>query len=186
MDIFSHGLWAGAASVVAKRKQIPVKFRFAFLWGIFPDFFAFAPVFIYMIWSRFSGVQFSFPRPGVTELEPASASAEKLFAITPQLYELSHSLFIFTLVFTFAFLISKKKPWALGGWLIHILADIPTHDYKFYPTPFLWPFSNYRYDGFSWGQPWFLFIDFGLLAIIYSYFWLTRKKPNRPEAPPTS
>lgn len=178
MDILSHGLWAGAASIAVNRKKIPAKFKFAFSWGMFPDLFAFAPVFIYMVWNRLSGAALVFPRPGVTDLEPASATAQRIFDFTPQLYQLSHSLFVFAFVFALIVLVFKRKPWAMGGWLIHIILDIPTHDYKFYATPFLWPISNYRFDGFSWGQSWFLILDFSLLIVVYGYFWLTRPKKN--------
>lgn len=42
MDIFSHGLWAGAAyKAVNKKAKKPLNVWLAGFWGVFPDLFAF-------------------------------------------------------------------------------------------------------------------------------------------------
>ena len=78
------------------------------------------------------------------------------------------------LVFGIAFLIFRRPIWELGGWLIHILLDIPTHSYRFFPTPVFWPFSGWKFNGLSWATPWFLIVNYA--AIIIIYLLLRRKK----------
>jgi hypothetical protein len=185
MDTLSHGLWAGLASKALglKIKQ-PLNFGKAFLWGIFPDFFAFAPAFTMVIGTAiFTGEPLNFGPPRELQ-EPAVANHSLLLQITPVLYSLSHSLFVFALIFGIASLIWMKKfkrmPYEMFGWLLHILIDIPTHSYKFYPTPFLWPISSYKFNGFSWGQPWFMVLDIlGLIVFVGYLRWRTGNHKSR-------
>ncbi len=64
--------------------------------------------------------------------------------------------------------------WELGGWLLHILIDIPTHSYKFYPTPFLWPIAGTKFDGLPWDTIWFQLINYSTLLIVF--ILLSRRK----------
>ena len=170
MDIFSHGLWAGAACKVANKKiKDPLKVRLAIFWGVFPDILSFAPVFIWLFWNMiFGNLNFGdLHRPDTTE--PVARDTLPIFKITSLLYSVSHSAILFFAFFALVFLILRRPVWEMGGWLLHILIDIPTHSYKFYPTPFLWPFSEWKFDGFSWGQPWFLIINYSVILIVYLF-----------------
>ena len=174
MDIFSHGLWAGAAYKAANKKlKDKLKVWLAVFWGVLPDLFSFSIPFIYLAYNLISGnMNFSdFPRP--ENAEPMPPDTLPIFRLTSLLYSVSHSAVIFFAIFGFVFLILRRPVWEMGGWLIHILIDIPTHSYKFYPTPFLWPFSEWKFDGFSWGQPWFMILNYSAIIIIYI---LLRKK----------
>jgi membrane-bound metal-dependent hydrolase YbcI (DUF457 family) len=91
------------------------------------------------------------------------------------LYSISHSAVVFFAVFSIAFLIFRRPIWELGGWLFHILLDIPTHSYRFYPTPFLWPLSDWKFGGFSWATPWFLVLNYTAIIAVY----LFHRKKNR-------
>ncbi len=168
MDVFSHGLWSAA---VCKSANIKIKQRMktrrAVFYGIFPDVFSFAPLFIWLFWGLiFGGLNFSdFPGPDATE--PARPDTLLIFRITNALYSFSHSLIAFLVVFGFVFLITKKPVWEMFAWLLHILIDIPTHSYKFYPTPFLWPLSDLKFNGFSWSEPWFLVLNYVALTIVF-------------------
>jgi len=170
MDIFSHGLWAVAAAkgaVIKTKKKLSLKF--AFFFGVFPDLFTFTWVFLWIFWQRiFGGVDFDNFRNGV---EPAQVDTLPIFELTNLLYNLSHSLLVFFIVAFLIFFVFKKRVWEMGGWLLHILMDIPTHSYAFYPTPFLWPLSDWKFDGFSWGQPWFLVLNYSLLAVLYIFLF---------------
>ncbi len=73
----------------------------------------------------------------------------------------------------------RRFPYELLGWLLHILIDIPTHSYSFYPTPFLWPISQYKFDGISWGTPWFMIVNYSSLAISYLVLWWKGKRTKR-------
>ncbi len=76
-------------------------------------------------------------------------------------------LIIFVAVFAIVWFLLRRPVWELGGWFLHILIDIPTHSYKFFPTPFLWPVSDLKIDGISWGTQWFMILNYGSLLILY-------------------
>jgi hypothetical protein len=65
-------------------------------------------------------------------------------------------------------------PLAYLAWLGHILVDIPTHSKRFFPTPFLWPISDYKVDGISWGVRWFMLANYGSLAAAYAIVLIVR------------
>lgn len=83
------------------------------------------------------------------------------------LYEITHSLVIFSAVFLIVWLIRKKPLWILGAWGLHILIDIPTHSFSFFPTPFLWPFSDFMINGIEWGKPIIFIPNVILLGFLY-------------------
>lgn len=181
MDVFAHGLWAGVAakmanknSAIAGKIKKPLKVWQTVLWGVFPDIFAFAIPFVWMFWNIIIGeMNFSdFPRPET--VEPAVRDTLPVFQLASILYNISHSLIVFVLIFALIRIIFRRTPWEMSGWFLHILIDIPTHSYRFYPTPFLWPFSEWKFDGFSWGTPWFMILNYS--AIILVYLILRRKK----------
>ncbi|MEK7463454.1 MAG: hypothetical protein AAB621_03800 [Patescibacteria group bacterium] len=185
MDIFAHGLWAGAVYKGANKKlEKPLKVWRAAFWGVFPDLFAFTIGFIWLFGNFiFGGMSFSdLPRPDLVEPAPdelifgngtIQGAASFIVRLTAILYSASHSAIIFFIVFGIVFLIFRRPIWELGGWFIHILLDIPTHSYQFYPTPFLWPLSDWKLDGFSWATPWFLILNYSVIIIMY---WLLRRK----------
>jgi len=190
MDVFAHGLWAGAVAkavnknfTIAGKIKKPLKTWQMILWGIFPDIFAFALPFVWMFWNiAFGSLKFSdFPRP--ENIEPAVRDTLPVFNIASGLYNISHSLIIFIVIFGLIIFVNRfllppslklrRIPWEISGWLLHILIDIPTHSYRFYPTPFLWPISEWKFNGFSWGTPWFLILNYSAIILIY---WILRKK----------
>ncbi|GIW67042.1 MAG: hypothetical protein KatS3mg095_0940 [Candidatus Parcubacteria bacterium] len=174
MDIFSHGLWTGAAyKVINKKTKKQFNIKQAIFWGVFPDIFAFSISFIFLFINLVSG-KINFDNIShLIEIEP---SAYVIFELTSFLYSISHSIMIFFLVFMVLFLIFKRPIWELGGWFLHIILDIPTHSYRFYPTPFLWPISDWKFNGLSWATPWFLLLNY--LTIIIVYFFLYKKNKN--------
>lgn len=164
MDIFAHGLWAGAAGVAAKRKlRRPIPSGWVVLWGVFPDLFAFTPTFVLMFWLHWFG---NPPAPlsrfggGVREMLP-------VFLQPHNLYLISHSLVIFGLLYGGTWLLRRKPALVLLTWPLHILMDIPTHRAGRFGTPFLWPISDYRFDGTSWGQRWFMILNYTAIAAAY-------------------
>lgn len=67
----------------------------------------------------------------------------------------------------------------MGGWLLHILMDIPSHSYDFYPTPFLWPISDFKINGFHWGTPWFMITNYSLIIISYLILYFLKKRNKK-------
>ncbi len=162
MDIISHGLWGGVAFGRRNKKS----FWLSFLFGIMPDVLAFGPFFASVFLGLQKGPQFSSepPDPGLIPL------------YVHRLYSMSHSLIIFTLLFAALWIIRQKPFWEFSAWGAHILVDIPTHSYQFFPTPFLWPLSNITVNGVPWGNPWIFIPNVTLLITLYMYFFVIRPR----------
>ncbi|MBI5389515.1 metal-dependent hydrolase [Candidatus Woesearchaeota archaeon] len=191
MDILAHGLWSAACAKFAHLKSVKISIWWSVFWGVFPDLFAFTIPFVWMFWNLlFGGFSFAdFPRPEHTE-PLTQAKLPAVFEIASHLYNISHSLVIFALVFFLVWMMYalwKKQhlfktlpPLVMLAWLLHILIDIPTHTYRFYPTPALWPISGAMFDGISWGTPWFMVLNYGVLVAVYLFFVLyTKKSPAK-------
>jgi hypothetical protein len=169
VDIFAHGLWATAAARGTNRKaKWRIRLGWAAFFGMFPDLFAFSLSFVTIFVNRVNGV----PVTGHPGLELAW-----------QLYQISHSLFVFTAVFGLIWLIRRRPTLELLGWPLHILIDIPSHTLRFFPTPFLWPVSSYYVNGISWGNRWFMLVNYSAIAAAYLLLWWTgrRSKPVRDD-----
>mgnify|MGYP001574126082 FL=1 len=159
MDIFSHGLWSYA---IFHRKKYALK---AVLAGILPDILSFGPHFILSI---FAG---SFVRG-----KPSLSSIPEYVST---LYNLTHSLIIFTIVVLLIYIFFRKFYIWLLAWPLHTFVDIFTHDASFFPTPFLYPISNYRFNGYSWGHPKFLLIDYSLIVLVYIFIFYSKKRKKK-------
>ncbi|HAV11840.1 MAG TPA: hypothetical protein DCX32_04875 [Candidatus Moranbacteria bacterium] len=165
MDIVSHGLWGGVAFGRKSRKD----YLLAFLFGIMPDMFSFGILFTTNLLGITIGPKYSNGRPDFASI-PEYVS---------QLYDVTHSLVVFALVFAIVWYWRKKPFWPLAAWGLHILVDIPTHSLEFFATPFLWPFSDYKFDGINWGNPWIFFPNVTLLTVAYLTWMIARLKKRK-------
>lgn len=175
MDVIAHGLWAYLAAKFTNlhlKKKLKTWLFVSF--AVMPDFLAFAPMFILLIVGLITGTSTGFFHP--SGMEPAGYNTTLIHNITGTLYNFTHSLFIFIIVFFLVWIIFRKPVVELFGWLLHILMDIPSHSYKFYPTPFLWPVSSWKYDGISWGNPWFMVVNYSLIILFYIGLRIYSKK----------
>lgn len=163
MDIVSHGLWGGLALGRASRRS----FWTAFGFGTLPDLFSFGLVFANGLLVH--GLDFfnGLGHPPAPSLIPAYVYS---------LYNATHSLVVFALVFGLVWLMRGKPLMELGAWGLHIAVDIFTHSEAFFPTPFLWPLSDLRVDGVPWSDPRIFFSNVLLLAALYAWFFLRRKR----------
>lgn len=164
MDIVSHGLW-GSLAFGRKNKK---SFLLAFFLGIAPDLFSFGPFFA----STFLGLA---ERPHFSS-EPPDPSLIPHYV--SQLYQVTHSIIIFAVIFALVWFLRKKPFWEMSAWGLHILMDIPTHSYKFFPTPFLWPISDLKLNGWHWGSPWIFWPDVALLTVLYIWFFIIKKRSH--------
>ena len=181
MDIFAHAFWAMIVGKLADKKwKLKLKLWKAAFWGIFPDLFAFTLIFTILIVNSITGNGINIPDAPHPGVEPAQRASHPLFIVTSVLYSFSHSAIVFLIAFIVVWLIQdyrkKKVPWTMGGWLLHILIDIPTHSYQFYPTPFLWPISTWMFNGWSWGNKWFMIANYSLIILFFIWLWWKRKK----------
>ncbi len=185
MDILAHTLWTNAGARGAnklaenlpapdqsggqagKKGKFHVHVGWTAFWGIFPDLFAFTIPFTIRIFSLLTGslmLSNFFHRPPVSEEALPSG-----FSTAHNLYQYSHSIVIWALVFLLVWAIFKRPRYELLGWLLHILIDIPSHALAFYPTPFLFPVSDYRFPyGVPWSNMWYMIINYSLLAIVWT------------------
>ncbi len=159
MDFISHGLWG---SVLFGRSD-----KEAFFWSLFigmaPDVFSFGPYIV----GTWLGI---FPHPDWSSGRHPESLEIPFF--THIAYDITHSLIIFLGVVFLFYYFREKMFWPLGAWGFHILLDIPFHDAKFFPTPFLWPISSYTFDGVSWGHPYIFYPNVILLILSVSFFFL--------------
>jgi len=172
MEIIAHGLWA-AAGATAARKSAHVRIRVGWTacWAMFPDLLAFGPPVAAGLWLLLTGG--SLRRGHLPHVN---------FGV--QLYPLGHSLIVFLLVFGAASVLARRFVLEMLGWLSHILIDIFTHSFRYYATRFLWPLSDYRFNGLAWWTPWFWISTYVALAIVYFLLWrkgwLTRARNRTP------
>lgn len=156
MDIFAHWLWTYAL-------YFKNKYRFlAAFFGILPDMLSFGPFFLYNMLSN-----------GLRLGKPEISSIPEFVFVG---YNFTHSLVIFLIIVGVIYFITRNIPIVLGGWLFHIIIDIPTHTRGFFPTPFLWPLSEFKISGISWADPIFLTVNYLLLFFIYVYLLLYVRK----------
>ncbi|MGB3072855.1 MAG: hypothetical protein WBB68_01185 [Candidatus Moraniibacteriota bacterium] len=163
MDIFSHGLYGGVAF---GRRSRP-SYWLAFFFGIAPDLFSFGLFFILTILGLAEHPDW---RSG-QHPDPAGIPG-----YVHALYNSTHSLVIFVAVFALVWLIRKKPLYEMLGWPLHILVDIPTHSEKFFPTPFLWPISDFHVDGYNWSRPEIFIPNVILLTLLYLWFYVIRPR----------
>jgi len=173
MDTFSHGFWAGTAYYAINRKlKKKLDTKLAVFWSVIPDLLSFGISFFWIIWSLINRtIDFSqMPRPD-TVGPNHSIFVSNIIQI---FYNISHSLIIFLLISALVFLVSRRIVWEMGGWLIHVLMDIPTHSFPSYPTPIFWPVSNFKFNGYDWETPWFLILNFALVLTVA--LWIRKKR----------
>lgn len=65
------------------------------------------------------------------------------------------------------------------AWPLHILVDIPTHSERFFPTPFLWPLSDFHVDGHPWSDPRIFIPNVILIAGLYTWYYWWRPRRER-------
>jgi len=158
MDFISHGLWGGVAFGRKNKKS----FWLSFIFGIAPDVLAFGLFFA----QRFLGSGNFFGGPPDPRIIP-----QYVYSI----YSVTHSFLIFGTAFLLIWLIFKHPIWEMGAWGLHIALDIFTHSSRFFPTPFLWPLSDFKVNGIGWGSPVIFFPNVGVLAILYTWFLVYKK-----------
>ena len=179
MDILSHALWAGAAAkAVNKKLDKKLNPYFAGIFGALPDAFSFGLPMLVIFLSIIFGAATWADIPTAYKLEPfSSGHFVRIFNSISTLYDISHSVPVFFVVFGAVWFLAKRPVWEMCGWLLHILMDVPTHSYQFYPTPVFWPVWDWKFDGFSWGTPLFMILNYSALIAVY---FLLRKRKSRP------
>lgn len=167
MDTLAHALFSGALrkKVAGQKPLSRWTFVWALWWGAFPDVFAFWPILLSMIATG------------------SLARTPNILGIPIRtLYNYSHSIVIAILVVIIVFLIWKyvlKRglPYAILGWPLHIIFDIPTHTPERFPVHFLYPLSDWTLPfGIYWSTIWFWILTWVVIIAIYIGYFLYRRK----------
>ena len=158
MDIISHGLYGWAIFWEKNKKQFWLSAAF----GILPDFLAFGLPFAGIIITLLSWGNVAVSKPGVSHYEPKYVY---------YIYNVTHSLITWAVTFWVIRRIRKKPLKAMYARLLHILIDIPTHSLAFFATPFLWPLSNYKFDGIPRSNKMIFIPNVIILVIIYTFYF---------------
>lgn len=156
MDIVSHGLWGAVAFGRRNRSS----FWLAFSIGLAPDLLSFGVLWTAVVLGLAERPDFSHGTP------PESSIPQYVH----HLYNVTHSFIVFLVAFLLTWSLLKRPLWELGAWGLHVLVDVPTHSYAFFPTPILWPLFNWKFDGWQWTTPIILVPNFVLLAMVYAWF----------------
>lgn len=163
MDIVSHGLWG--ALVFGRKGR--TSFWLAFGIGLAPDLFSFGILWIAATLGLSPKPDFSHGTPPESTIPP----------YVHHLYDVTHSFVVSLAMFAILWLVMKRPVWELGAWGLHVLVDIPTHSFAFFPTPFLWPLSDWKFDGWQWNQSTILIPNFTVLLLLYGWFLLQQGRP---------
>ena len=180
MDIFAHTLWTAAGAKKGneiaehKKGKFHINVAWAAFWGVFPDLFAFTWPFL---------IRFYYLANGGLALNKffgrriEGAVYDNGLSIAHTLYNYSHSLVIWALVFGAVWLFYKRPRYELLGWALHILIDIPSHVLSFFPTPFLFPISDYKFShGIQWSNQYFMMVNYTLLCLVWGRILLRGRR----------
>ena len=162
MDVVSHAIWGRHLT------HGRLNWKLAAAMAVIPDLLAFIPSAIVQLLS-------GKPRVQIDETTETS----ELPSIAWQMYQFSHSLVWAVVLFLCIwgaleytlkkqqgkllkagkYLQNEMKPRTAATlliipWISHIIIDIPTHTHRFFPTPFLMPFSDFMIDGIMWSTWW--------------------------------
>ena len=175
MDVLSHWLMGSGAT------NGRTKFWVAGLMGVLPDLLVFIPN--------------SFMLDERPEITDETVTADFGWYAW-EAYQVTHSLVWATIGFLFTWIFFEKRGvsqrlftndsltardaaiWLWLPWFIHIFNDIPTHTAKFFPTPFLAPFSDIQVDGYRWSTPWVWFTNLAIILAIWSYVFYKKRNQS--------
>ena len=160
MDTLSHALWGKGLFGYRKYRW------YSFLFGALPDLFSFGIYFIHSIFFSSSPVM---GRPTRSEIP------EWVYS----LYDISHSLVIASIIIFIAYKINKEFAFPMLAWPAHIILDFFTHSIEFFPTPILWPISDFKFDGIPWSNPIIFFTNVLLIFLLFIY----RRKSSSLQKP---
>ncbi len=177
MDIAAHALWAGAGVLIARGqmpslKITPLTVALTMVLAALPDVIHLLPLSGW--WAFGSGTAadlyaYATASPGQ---EPPMPPWVRHFA--HHLHCIMHSA-ITTAAGSLLLWLALRTLWIpLLGWWSHVVIDVFTHSAAFYPSPVLYPFTQQGFDGIAWNTPWFMLLNYSLLAAVWAHLTWTR------------
>lgn len=152
MDTVSHGFWGA----LFWRTDL---WLLAVLFSILPDIIAQGPRVLYNLSQKrvFKGM-LSMDLP------------KWITTYTHHAFHLTHSLVVATAVTGVVWAVWGVQLWMLA-WHLHIIVDMWSHK-KEEATPFLYPFSDFRFHGVHWSSKQFLVPNLALLMSAWTILLL--------------
>lgn len=174
MDILAHGLWAGVGLGLAQRRWHLTRRTMAatVAMAVLPDIVHLLPSFV---WAAFGDGKFAAVRDYAIALpgqEPVVPHMVEL--LSHHLHCIWHSAVVAGVVTALLWGLRRSLWIPLLGWWSHIVIDVFTHSADFYPSPVLYPFTQWGFDGLAWNAPWFMLLNYITLAAVWA--WLLRKR----------
>ena len=176
MDIVAHGLWAALLCRWRGRERPMRRTTAAWTVGlaVAPDLVQLTPIAIGALvlpegWTAMQAYFHALPRYQ-TVLPPLVET------LMHHLHCTMHSAVVAIAV---TFIVLKWKGhfwWPLAGWWLHIGIDVFTHSAAFYPSPVFYPFTQAGFDGLAWNTPWFMWLNYTTIALVW--LWQTYTRPT--------
>ena len=176
MDIVAHTLWAAAGVTMVHRRR-PLSrstVLVTLVLAALPDVIHLLPI---ASWWLFGDGSFAALRGYAVALPGQEPVLPPLVALlSHHLHCVMHSAPIAGLV-TLAVLAARRILWIpLLGWWSHIVIDVFTHSADYYAVPVLYPFTERGFDGIAWNTPWFITLNYVVLALTGLWLLLTRRR----------
>jgi LexA-binding, inner membrane-associated putative hydrolase len=172
MDIVAHTLWVAAGVTVLHRRRPLSKSTVinCLVLAALPDVLHLLPIAGWWLFAdgSFAALQgYAIAVPGQ---EPGLPPLAQLWS--HHLHCVMHSAPVAALV-TVALWTAWRSFWIpLLGWWSHIVIDVFTHSADYYAVPVLYPFTERGFDGIAWNTPWFMALNYLVLAVVG--LWLLR------------
>ena len=151
MDTISHALWGKGLFGYRKYKWLPLFF------GAIPDLASFGLYFLYNLIVNPTTIKMG--KPELSEIPSWVYS----------LYNVTHSLIIAMLFIFIAYIFKREFCFSMLAWPFHIIIDFFTHSIEYFPTPILWPISNYRFDGIPWSNQYIMIGNIVCIFLVFNY-----------------
>ncbi|MCW5661887.1 MAG: metal-dependent hydrolase [Burkholderiaceae bacterium] len=178
MDILAHGLWAGLGATFARRyRPVPARTAAAVVaLAVLPDLAQLLPLLGLAVARGDFHVLYAYATalPGG---EPALPPAVALWS--HHLHCVLHSAVMAAAVTALAWALMRTLWLPLLGWWSHIVIDVFTHSAEFYPSPVLYPFTYWGFDGLAWNTPWFMVLNYAAIAAALVWWLVVRRRGAR-------
>jgi hypothetical protein len=179
MDTLSHAFW-GYASL---RWRGPRSARWGLLTGAAPDLLYASAAALHRLYTEgWEGLRWSGRYDPAIWRRGGPPMPEELQYAYDHFYVYTHSFVILGAAALAWCAISRRPPWLLLPWALHIAMDTFSHER--YQTPILFPISRWALEGYAWSRPPMLIANFAALALVYALlyrkYW-SRSRPPRTQ-----
>ena len=196
MDIAAHALWAGAGILLARRlwvdraaanaapdqprRKTARTVALTMAMAALPDLIHLLPLMGWVVFGSGTAADlyaYAIASPGQEPLMPPWVTH-----FAHHLHCIMHSA-ITTAAATLLLWLVLRTLWIpLLGWWSHVVIDVFSHSAAFYPSPVLYPLTQQGFDGIAWNTPWFMLLNYTVLAAMWAWLgwslWWVRRRPR--------